>query len=100
MLTTDEVLTEFLAAMSQGGSAVRGAAVKIVREMLVDPNVDVIPQSRDSFVRALNRYALRQDKQYSLTDCCAMNAMDDAGIRDVLANDHHFAQEGYNVLIK
>jgi predicted nucleic acid-binding protein len=35
-----------------------------------------------------------------LTDCSAMNAMDAVGIRDVLTNDHHFEQEGFNVLIK
>jgi hypothetical protein len=29
-----------------------------------------------------------------------MNAMDAAGIRDVLTNDHHFEQDGYRVLIK
>jgi len=29
-----------------------------------------------------------------------MNAMDAVGTRDILSNDHHFEQEGYNVLIK
>jgi hypothetical protein len=28
-----------------------------------------------------------------------MNAMDAEGLTDVLTNDRHFAQEGYNVLI-
>ena len=28
-----------------------------------------------------------------------MNAMDAEEIRDVLTHDHHFEQEGYNVLI-
>lgn len=84
LLTTDEVLSEFLTAMSEGGPAVRRAVAQIVRKALVNPNVHVVAQSRDSFLRALNRYTLRLDKQYSLTDCSAMNAMDAAGIRDVL----------------
>jgi hypothetical protein len=98
IVTTDEVLTEFLAALSAGGPAVRNA-VAIVRKALTHPKVTVIPQSRDTFLRAGDRYERRSDKRYSLTDCSAMNAMDAEGIRDVLTNDRHFEQEGYNVLI-
>lgn len=29
-----------------------------------------------------------------------MNVMDAEGIRDVLTNDRHFQQEGFNVLIR
>lgn len=98
LVTTEEVLAEFLNAMSRS-AALRKAAVKAVREILKNPNVKVIPQSRDSFQQALERYADRLDKTYSLTDCSSMNAMDAKGIRDVLTHDRHFAQEGYNVLI-
>lgn len=28
-----------------------------------------------------------------------MNAMEAEGIRDILTHDHHFQQEGFNVLI-
>jgi predicted nucleic acid-binding protein len=99
LVTTDEVLTEFLAALSKGGEALRKAAVEMVRVILRDPNVKVIPQTRDSFLKALDRYAARQDKEYSLTDCSSMNAMDAEGIREILTNDHHFAQDGYVVLV-
>ena len=60
----------------------------------------VLPQSRDSFLRAMDRFSNRPDKQYSLTDCSSMNAMDAEGIEDVLTNDRHFQQEGFNVLIR
>jgi predicted nucleic acid-binding protein len=60
----------------------------------------VVPQSRESFLRALGRYEERRDKQYSLTDCVSMNVMDSEGILTVLTNDHHFEQEGFVVLIK
>jgi uncharacterized protein len=100
IVTTDEVLAEFLAALSKGGPALRNVAAAIVRRALTHPAVTVVPQSRQSFLRAVNRYAARPDKEYSLADCSSMNAMDDEGIQDVLSNDHHFEQEGYRILIR
>ena len=60
----------------------------------------VLAHSRESFLQALDRFSRRSDKEYSLTDCSSMNAMDAEGIQDVLTNDHHFQQEGYSVLIR
>lgn len=100
MVTTDEVLCEFVTAFSKSGPTLREKAVQIVRKLLDDPKVKVVMQSRDSFLRALDRFSRRPDKKYSLTDCSSMNVMDAKDIRDVLTNDHHFRQEGYNVLIR
>lgn len=100
LVTTDEVLAEFLAALSAGGSDLRRAAAQMVRAIQANPNVKVAPQTRATFLAALARYEARLDKQYSLTDCSSMNAMDAEGIREVLTNDHHFEQEGYAVLIR
>ena len=71
----------------------------ILKTILNNPNARVVAQSRDSLLRALERFFNRPDRNYSLTDCSSMNAMD-AEITDVLTNDHHFEQEGYNVLIR
>ena len=59
-----------------------------------------MPQTRESFLRGLDLYAKRSDKEYSLVDCISMTAMRDNGITDILTNDHHFAQEGFHVLIQ
>ncbi len=99
LVTTDEVLGEFLTGMSRGGPELRQAAVAMVRKILANPNIRVLPQTRDSFLRALNRYEARRDKAYSLSDCASMNAMDAEGIREILTHDHHFEQEGFSVLI-
>jgi len=99
ILTTDEVLSEFLAALSSGPSHVRRQAVKMVRAILGNPNVRVLPQSRDSFLRGLELYERRPDKGYSLTDCISMNAMKGERVSDVLTNDPHFEQEGFHVLM-
>lgn len=98
LVTTDEVLTEFLTLLGQT-DALRRVAAQMVRAILRNANVRVIPQTRDSFLKALDRYEARPDKRYSLTDCASMNAMDAEGIREVLTNDHGFAQEGYAVLV-
>ncbi len=100
LVTTDEVLHEFLNALSGGGPLLRRKAVETVRLLLRSPTATVLAQSRDSFLRALDRYAARGDKSYSLTDCASINAMDIEGIHEILTNDHHFEQEGYAVLIQ
>jgi len=100
VVTTDEVLTEFLATLSRGGPQLRKAAVRMVRAILGNPNIRVMPQARDGFLAGLEKYEARQDKEYSLTDCISMNVMAGQGISDVLTNDHHFEQEGFVVLIK
>ena len=99
IVTTDEVLSEFLTAFSESGSKMRARAVRTVESILNRPSVKVLAQSHDSFLRAIDRFSNRADKEYSLADCSSMNAMDAENIRDVLTNDHHFVQEGYNVLI-
>jgi uncharacterized protein len=86
--------------MAKGNPSVRKGAVRMVRAILVDPDVRVVPQSRESFLNGLTLFENRPDKGYSLTDCISMNAMKAEGIGEVLSNDHHFAQEGFQVLIK
>jgi len=100
LVTVDEVLVEFLAAVAGGDSRIRAQAGPFVRAILAHPNVEVYPQSRDSFLEGLALYEARRDQRYSLTDCIAMNAMRAAGIRQVLTNDRHFEQEGFAILMK
>ena len=100
IITTDEVLGEFLTALCGGGPKLRQQAASIVREIISNPMVKVIPQSRDSFLGGLKFYELRGDKEYSLVDCISMNVMRSESIDEILTNDHHFEQEGFALLIK
>jgi predicted nucleic acid-binding protein len=100
LVTTDEVLTEFLAVMGSSGEKLREQAAKMVRAIIANANVKVIPQSRDSFLRGLDLYESRADKSYSLTDRISMNAMRSEALTDILTNDHHFEQEGFAVLMR
>jgi predicted nucleic acid-binding protein len=57
-----------------------------------------VARSSDLFDAALDLYARRLDKEYSLVDCASMVLMKRHGIHHVLTNDHHFRQEGFVVV--
>ena len=99
LITTDDVLDEFLAAFSNQGDHFRKVAVQVVQDILSNSNITVVPQSRESFLLGLSLYADRPDKGYSLTDCISMNVMKREGISEILTHDRHFAQEGFTALI-
>ena len=91
IVTTDEVLSEYLA---------RAEAGKNVAELTKSFTVLVFPQSRDSFLAGLGLYRARPDKGYSLVDCISMQTMRREGLTEVLTNDRHFEQEGFRALFR
>jgi uncharacterized protein len=99
LVTTDEVLVEFLAHFSRFGARMRKRAAETVRRLLQTPNVRVIPQTRESFLSGLDLYEARLDKEYSLTDCISMQVMRVQNLTEVLTTDRHFSQEGLTKLI-
>jgi predicted nucleic acid-binding protein len=99
VVTTDEVLAEFMNSFCRS-TDLRETAVLVVHKAFQDPNTIVVPQTREGFLLAVERFDRRPDKKYSLVDCHSMNVMEAEGIQDVLTNDHHFEQEGFNVLIR
>jgi len=100
IVTTDEVLTEFLTRRGSSGPYHRARAAMFVRELLEHPTVLVRQQSRDSFLVGLEFYEARPDKSYSLTDCISMAVMQEERMTDALTGDNHFAQEGFNLLFQ
>lgn len=100
LVTTDEILMEFLTGVSRVSPAVREQALNAVQEMLRSGSIRVIPQTRPSFLDGLNRFRRRLDKSYSLQDCIAMNVMEAEGITDILTADRNFEQEGFTILMK
>jgi predicted nucleic acid-binding protein len=98
IVTSDEVLTEFLNALAGTGPVGRAYAAATVHDIRNDPQVMVLPQTRADFDAALALYETRLDKGYGLTDCRSMVALRTLGISEVLTNDHHFTQEGFTIL--
>jgi predicted nucleic acid-binding protein len=100
IVTTDEVLAEYLTFFATTPEAMRRRIVTSVQRILGDPGVYVVPQSRGSFLAGLSLYEARPDKGYSLTDCISMQAMRKEGLTEVLTNDRHFEQEGFRALFR
>lgn len=100
LVTTDGVITEFLAHISRRRNEMRLVAVRQVQRWRrsEDQSVVVVRQSDDHFERGLALFGARADKSYSLVDCIAMIVMDDMGVREVLTFDIDFRQAGYVVL--
>jgi uncharacterized protein len=81
IFTTDEILTEFMTFFSADPWQ-RSRAAATVRSLLTDPEVRVVPQTRESFLAGINLYEARPDKGYSLTDCISMQTMRKEGITE------------------
>jgi uncharacterized protein len=100
IVTTDEVLTEYLTFFASAPEPTRREAAAVVEDLLSSSVIQVIPQSRESFRAGLQLYRARPDKGYSLVDCISMETMRSEGLTDVLTNDKHFEQEGFRALFR
>jgi predicted nucleic acid-binding protein len=100
IITTDEVLAEFLTFFAMAPEQMRRKAVTNAQRILENPGVQVVPQSRESFLFGMELYAARPDKGYSLTDCISMQTMRSKGQIEALTNDRHFEQEGFRALFR
>jgi predicted nucleic acid-binding protein len=99
LVTTEEVLTEFLNYYAEAGDRRRKIVGAMCEQVLSHANIAVIPQSHESFSQGLELYRRREDKGYSLTDCISMMLMREREIREVLTHDRHFEQEGFTILL-
>ncbi|MBI1903469.1 MAG: type II toxin-antitoxin system VapC family toxin [Planctomycetia bacterium] len=98
MVTTDFVLVEFGNWMSRTGD--RPVFVRLVEQLLADPQCNIVPATRTLFDAGRNLYVQRPDKNWSLTDCTSFVVMRDQNIAEALTADHHFEQAGFAVLLK
>ena len=98
LITSDEVITEFLNFFSNYHPRMRQGAVKRVKEILNNNYIQVIPSNRDGFLAGIELYQQRPDKGYSLTDCISMYIMRELKIKEILTHDKHFTQEGFTIL--
>jgi uncharacterized protein len=99
IVTTDEVLAEFVSYFRDWGPFWRAKVARLVRSTLEGEGVEVVEQTRKSFLSGLALYEARLDKEYSLTDCISIETMRDRGLTNVLTADRHFTQEGFHKLL-
>lgn len=100
LVTTEAVLTEVLNYFSEAGERMRQAAAALCDQTITHAKTLVVTQTREVFSLGFDLYKARPDKGYSLTDCISMIEMRRRNISDVLTNDRHFAQEGFNLLLR
>lgn len=98
--TSDSVIIEFFNFFCERGEQARKLAMDSYHAMQSDPNFNIIPQSRAILNTAIQLYATRSDKGYSMTDCISMAEMKSREITEILTNDHHFEQESNVILMK
>ena len=98
-VTTEEVLSEFLAWFARTGA---GRPCSRQAQRFAAPRRSVHAGLAPDLRRLCHGPTpLRgaADKDYSLTDCRSMVAMRRLGVAEILTNDHHFTQEGFTDLV-
>ena len=71
----------------------------LVRALLSEERVEIVPADHASFLGALSLYVRRQDKSWSFTDCTSFFLMKARKINEALTTDRHFEQAGFTVLL-
>ena len=100
IVTTQLVLNEVLSPRSGTTRRRREAAVRLIDHIRRSPNITVVPQTPEQFEDALAILRNRADKEWSITDCASFLVMERLNIWEALANDHHFVQAGFFVLLQ
>jgi len=100
IVTSEMVLTEFLNSFSDRGSRLRQAAAKAVDVLRSNRTVLVRSQVHEQFEAALRKYRDMADKSWSFTDCASFLIMEEEGIHAALTHDKHFAQAGFEALLR
>lgn len=97
LITTRAILLEIGNALSK--QRYRAAAVRLLISLETDPSIEIVPLTDQLYLRALQLYQEREDKEWGLTDCISFVVMGDDGIFDALTTDAHFRQAGFRALL-
>ena len=98
-VTSEAVLIEVANYFCAFGPDIRAMVSALIRDIIDDPTVETVSQTRQLVLSGIELYAARPDKRYSLTDCLSMVIMREYGITQILTHDNHFAQEGFSILL-
>src|SRR5213595_655348 len=72
----------------------------MVQKLSSNRDVVIVPQTSEQFESALRRYKQGADKSWSLTDCASFQVMEAEQIQAALTHDQHFAQAGFETLLR
>ena len=99
ILTSEMVLAEVLNSFSDGGP-LRQAVGGMVQRLRSNRDVIIVPQTSEQFESALQSYRQAVDKSWSLTDCASFQVMEAEQMQAALTHDQHFAQAGFETLLR
>lgn len=97
--TSEMVLVELLNSFS-GIAPLRHRVGRLVQQLRGNPEVVIVAQTSAQFASALRRYQLAADKSWSLTDCASFELMEAERMQSALTHDQHFAQAGFEPLLR
>jgi uncharacterized protein len=99
LLVTEYVIWEVFNSLSMPSDRPKAHLILSHLESATSP-YEVIHASRDLFLAGTRLHRERPDKEWSLTDCISFHVMRGHGIHRALAHDQHFAQAGFQVLMR
>ncbi|MBD2626875.1 MULTISPECIES: PIN domain-containing protein [Nostocaceae] len=100
IVTSEMVFTELLNAFSKQGSNFKRAAISLINQSFSNSNIEIVPQTSELFISALELYNQRLDQGWSHTDCASFKIMEMQNILEALAYDKHFEQAGFIALLR
>ncbi len=98
VITTEYVLLECVNTLSKARN--RASARVLVNQVRVAKGWECVPAAQDIFDSGLRLHFTRMDKDWSLTDCISFHLMRAKGITRAPAYDEHFAQAGFDPLLR
>jgi predicted nucleic acid-binding protein len=96
LVTTQDVLTEFLNFFAGASPRLRRQVAEAIREIMTAGDVTVLEQTPESFLAGLELY--ESEPEATHTDCLSRRAMGEEGIEDVLTADPRFERGGVRVV--
>ncbi len=70
------------------------------QQYLLPPHVGTVELAPALLQRGWKLFDARLDKEWSLTDCLSFTVMNERGLTNALAFDHHFEQAGFRALLR
>jgi hypothetical protein len=98
LVVTEFVLLETVDALSL--PADRDKAHALIEDLRALEGCRIIPVSSELRRLGLRFHRARPDKEWSLTDCISFHVMKALRIHRALAHDQHFAQAGFEALLR
>ena len=100
VVTTNLIVIEVFNFFSTSGPYMRQRVVEWAEGLRDANDVEIVLHTDDDIWLAVERYGMRHDQTWSLTDCASFMTMEEMGITEALAHDRDFEQAGFVALLR